>query len=353
MSKRLLMKGTEAIAEAAVRSGCRHFFGYPITPQNEIPEYMSRRLPEVGGVYLQAESEVSAVNMLYGAGGSGIRVMTSSSSPGVSLMSEGFSYLIGSELPAVIVNIMRGGPGLGDIAPSQGDYLQMTRGFGHGDKYALVLMPSTVQEAVDLMSLAFDKADEYRNPVVMIGDGLIGQMMEPVVFSDEKPTVFAKPWAASGKPAARGRNVIRSLYLDPEKLEEHIHGLFRKFDAMQRAEQRSEIWQCDDHPPIVVCAFGTVARITKSAIRQLRQEGYRVGLFRPITGWPFPRDAFEALVEPTRHFLSIEMNMGQMVQDISMLVESRRPVSFWGRTGGVVPTVEEMVDHIKALCAKL
>lgn len=351
--ERLLMKGTEAIAEAAIRCGCKYFFGYPITPQNEIPEYMSRRLPQVGGLYLQAESEVAAINMLYGAGGVGVRVMTSSSSPGVALMSEGFSYCIGSELPIVVVNIMRGGPGLGDIAPSQGDYLQMTRGFGHGDKHAIVLAPATIQEAVDLMSLAFDLADEYRNPVVVIGDGLIGQMMEPVTFPSTPPKVYDNGWAARGHGGGKDRVIIRSLYLDPEDLERHVLKIFKKYDRMVAKEQRHELFMCDDKPPIVLCAYGTTARIAKTAMRELRRRGIKVGLFRPITAWPFPEPALDAIVEQTRSFLTIEMNMGQMVEDIRMVVRGRRPVHFWGRTGGVVPTVEEIIKKVTEHTASL
>jgi 2-oxoglutarate ferredoxin oxidoreductase subunit alpha len=345
--QRMLMKGTEAIAEAAIRAGCKHFFGYPITPQNEIPEYMSKRLPQVGGVFLQAESEVSASNMLYGAGGTGTRVMTSSSSPGVALMSEGFSYLCGAEVPAVIVNIMRGGPGLGDISPSQGDYGMHTRGFGHGDKQSIVLAPSTVQEAVDLMSLAFDLADEYRNPVVVIGDGLIGQMMEPVVFPETAPKTYDRSWAATGKPSDRKRNIINSLFLDPEVMEQHVHHLFKKFDKMVAKEQRWENFQLDDKPALVLCAYGTTARICKTAIRELRKAGIRVGLFRPITPWPFPYEALKKHIDSTKIFLTVEMSMGQMVEDIRYAVEGKRPVKFWGRTGGVVPTVEEIVALVK------
>jgi 2-oxoglutarate/2-oxoacid ferredoxin oxidoreductase subunit alpha len=345
--QRMLMKGTEAIAEAAIRAGCRHFFGYPITPQNEIPEYMSKRLPQVGGVYLQAESEVSAINMLYGAGGSGIRVMTSSSSPGVALMSEGFSYMVGAQVPAVVVNIMRGGPGLGDIAPSQGDSAQMTKGFGHGDQHSVVLAPSTVQEAVDLMALAFDIADEYRNPCVVIGDGLIGQMMEPVVFSDSKPKVVDKSWAATGKTAARQPNVINSLYLDPEMMEKHVMMLHAKFCRMAENEKRHEAFMMDDKPAVVICAYGTTARIAKTAIRELRKSGISVGLFRPISAWPFPSDALRKYVDSTKRFLTVEMSLGQMVDDVRASVDGKRPVRFWGRTGGVVPTVEEIVAEVK------
>ncbi len=344
--QRLLMKGAEAIAEAAIRAGCHHFFGYPITPQNEIPEYMSKRLPQVGGVYVQAESELAAINMIYGAGGAGARIMTSSSSPGVSLMCEGFSYLIGAEVPAVVVNIMRGGPGLGDIAPAQSDYLQMTRGFGHGDQAAMVLAPASVQEAVDMMSLAFELADKYRNPCVVIGDGLIGQMMEPVTFADQEAPRVEKPWATTG---AKGRkyNIINSLYLDPEELERHVHKLQKKFDLMRETEQRHESWMVEDHPEIVICAYGTTARIAKSAIRVLRQQGIKVGLFRPMTAWPFPEKGLRELVEPTKLFLSVEMSMGQMVHDIRAIAEGKRPVHFFGRTGGVVPTVEEIVAKVK------
>ncbi len=350
--QRLLMKGTEAIAEAAIRAGCHHFFGYPITPQTEIPEYMSVRLPPLGGTYLQAESEVAAINMLYGAGGAGVRVMTSSSSPGVALMSEGFSYLVGAEVPAVIVNIMRGGPGLGNIAPAQGDYLEMTRGFGHGDMHAIVLAPSTVQEAVDVMGLAFDLADEYRNPVVVIGDGLLGQMMEPVSFPDTEPKVFDKPWATTGKAKSRPRNITNSLYLDADQLEAHVRDLDVKFQRMD-VEQRAECWMTDDHPEIVIVAYGTMARIAKTAIRQLRAKGLSVGLYRPITAWPFPSRALEPLVEPTRAFLTVEMSLGQLVQDIRAQVGRRRPVSFYGRAGGVVPTVEEIISQVELLHASL
>ncbi len=351
--QRMLMKGTEAIAEAAIRAGCHHFFGYPITPQNEIPEYMSKRLPQVGGVFLQAESEVAAVNMLYGAGGSGVRVMTSSSSPGVALMSEGFSYMCGSEIPAVIVNIMRGGPGLGDIQPSQGDWGHATRGFGHGDKKALVLAPASVQEAVDMMSLAFDKADEYRNPVVVLGDGIIGQMMEPVTFPEASPKSFDKSWAATGRPANRQRHIIRSLYLDPEKLEQHVLGLFKKYEQMEQTEQRWELHQMDDKPALVICAYGTVARIAKSAIRELRKEGIKVGLFRPVTAWPFPVKGLAPIVEQTKAFFAIEMSMGQMVDDVRAVVAGRRPVTFYGRTGGMVPSVDEVVAQVKQMLAKV
>ncbi len=352
-SQRVLMKGTEAIAEAAIRAGCRYFFGYPITPQNEIPEYMSKRMPQVGGVYLQAESEVATSNMLYGSGGSGARVMTSSSSPGLSLMSEGISYMVGAEIPAVIVNMMRVGPGLAGIAPAQSDYSQMTRSLGHGDMKTIVLAPGSVQESVEITPLAFDLADEYRNPVIIIGDGLSGQMMEPVVFPEIQPKAFDKNWAATGKSNTRSRNLISSLRLDPESMEQHLHRLFEKFNRIKQKEQRWEEYQMDDSPPVVLCAYGTTSRICKTAIRELRQKGFRTGLFRPITAWPFPSEALAKRVKETRVFLSIEMSMGQMVEDVRAVVGHKRPVEFWGRTGGIIPTTEEIVDQVKKVFAAL
>ena len=346
-SQKQLMKGAEAIAEAAIRAGCRHFFGYPITPQNEIPEYMSKRLPEVGGVYLQAESEVASINMIFGGASTGARVLTSSSSPGVSLMSEGASYLVGAELPAVIVNIMRGGPGLGDIAPSQSDWSKMTKGWGHGDKRYISLCPATVQEAVDMMSLAFDLAEKYRNPVVLLGDGLLGQMMEPVIFPALSEIAPEQSWAARGKLATRPRVIVRSLYLDPAELERHVDHLYDKFARMEREEPRAETWMCDDEPPVLVCAFGTVARIAKTAIGKLRGEGLRVGLWRPMTAWPFPVESLQKAAATSDRLLSIEMNKGQMVEDIRAVIGHDKPVGFWGRSGGMVPTVDEMMNAIR------
>lgn len=344
--QRMLMKGTEAIAESAIRAGCRYFFGYPITPQNEIPEYMARRLPAVGGTYLQAESEVGAINMLFGAGGSGARVMTSSSSPGIALMAEGASYMAGAEIPAVIVDIMRGGPGLGGISPAQADWSMVTRGLGHGDKRFLVLAPSTVQEAVDLMALAFEKADEYRNPVLMIGDGLIGQMMEPVTFPEGPAKTVEKSWATTGK-AGRNKNLIRSLRLDPEELELHVRHLFEKFDRMTEREQRHEALMLGDRPTLVLVAYGTTARICRSAVAELRRQGIAAGLFRPITAWPFPSKALRELVETTRSFLCVEMSMGQMTEDVRGIVGGAREVRSYYRVGGMVPTVDEIVAAAK------
>lgn len=347
--ERVLFKGAEAIAEAAIAAGCRHFFGYPITPQNEIPEYMSKRMPQVGGTYLQAESELAAINMIYGAATTGARVLTSSSSPGVALMSEGASYLVGAELPAVIVDIARGGPGLGDIAPSQSDWSMLTRGWGHGDKHYIVLLPSTVQEAVDLMRTAFALAERYRNPVVVMGDGLLGQMMEPVVLPEPLPLPEPPPWACRGKPPERQRVIIRSLYLEPSDLERHVQGLFAKFAQMQLREPRAETWQCEDNPPLLICAHGTVARMAKSVIARLRASGMRVGLWRPITAWPFPAESLRGTLPFAKRMLCLEMSCGQMVEDVRAAVGAQVPVDFWGRSGGVVPTVEEMAAEAARL----
>ncbi|MCK4933302.1 3-methyl-2-oxobutanoate dehydrogenase subunit VorB [Candidatus Bathyarchaeota archaeon] len=345
MDKRF-MTGNEAIAEAAIQAGCKHFFGYPITPQSEIPEYMSKRLPEVGGVYLQAESEVAAINMLFGAAGAGERVMTSSSSPGVSLMQEGISYLAGAELPCVIVNIMRGGPGLGGIQPSQSDYFQATKGGGHGDYHLLVLAPHTVQEAVSLTMESFDLADKYRNPVMILGDGYMGQMMEPVEF--EKRTQVSLPmkgWALTG---AKGRppNLIKSLYLDPEALEEHNLKINGKVQEMIKEEVRVETYLVEDAEVIIV-AFGTVARIAKTAIKGLRAKGVKVGMVRPITVFPFPYGTFEEIAEKVSKILVVEMNLGQMVEDVKLGVCGKAQIRFYGRTGGIVPSYDEIALEVE------
>jgi len=349
MAKKL-MKGCEAIGEAAVQAGCRLFFGYPITPQNEIPEYMSARMPMVGGTFVQAESEVAASNMLYGAAGAGCRVFTSSSSPGISLMMEGLSYIAGAELPVVIINIMRGGPGLGGILPSQSDYFQATKGGGHGDYRALVLAPSTVQEAADLVQDAFDLADRYRNPVLVLGDGLIGQMMEPVEFKRSvKPEELPeKPWATTGC-AGRKPNVINSLFLDPEKLEAHNWALHAKYLEMAKKEKRHETYQVDDGCDVLVVAYGTVARITKTAIDQAKERGLRLGLFRPITLFPYPSEALWAAAEKSKAVLVSELSTGQMVEDVRAVVAGRRPVGFYGRVGGMVMGPDELLDEAEKL----
>jgi len=352
MAKKL-MKGCEAIGEAAIKAGCRLFFGYPITPQNEIPEYMAARLPQVGGTFVQAESEVAASNMLYGAAGAGCRCFTSSSGPGISLMQEGISYIAGAELPVVIVNIMRGGPGLGGILPSQSDYLQAVKGGGHGDYRCLVMAPSTVQEAADLVQEAFDLADKYRNPVMVLGDGLIGQMMEPVEFkrSINPEDLPPKPWATTG---ARGRkpNIINSLHLDPKKLEAHNWKLAKKYEAMAQHDCRHEAWNLDGEVDVLFVAYGTVARICKTAIEALRAKGLRAALFRPISLFPYPGEALAKAAEKARHVLVSELSCGQMVEDARYHIMGRRPVAFYGRVGGMIMTPEELVDEALKLAVR-
>ncbi|MGI6173904.1 MAG: 3-methyl-2-oxobutanoate dehydrogenase subunit VorB [Christensenellales bacterium] len=349
--KRQMMKGNEAIAEAAVRAGCRYFFGYPITPQNEIPEYMSKRLPEVDGVFLQAESEVSAINMVYGAAGAGARVMTSSSSPGISLKQEGISYIAGAELPCVIVNMVRGGPGLGSIQPAQSDYYQATRGGGHGDYRMPVYAPSTVQEAVDLVQKAFDIADKYRTPVMVLGDGVIGQMMEPVEMPEfSEKALPEKEWAAKGwkKGGERKRAVINSLYIQADACEKQNLKLQANYDAMQKEEIMVDTEFMDD-AEIAVVAYGTTARIALTAVRRLREQGVKVGLIRPITLWPFPTKAIADACSHVKKFLTVEMSLGQMIDDVKISVNGARPVSFYGRSGGIIPGVREIAEQIELL----
>ena len=345
---KVLMKGNEALAEAAIMAGCKLFFGYPITPQNEIPEYLSRRLPEVGGCYLQAESEVAASNMLYGAAGVGERVFTSSSGPGISLMSEGLSYIAGAQLPVVVVNIVRGGPGLGGILPAQSDYFQATRGIGHGDFRILALAPSTVQEAADLIMEAFDLADKYRAPVMVIGDGLIGQMMEPVEFKEKKKAELPpKTWAATGYKGDRERNVINSLYLDPLKLEANSWELKSKYDAMARDELRWELFNCDGDYDILITAYGSMARICKTVIKTLTEQGISVGLFRPITLFPYPYKQLRGAAQKAKSVLCVEMSTGQMLDDVKIALEGTKPIQFYGRTGGIVPPPDEIIEQVQ------
>lgn len=347
---RVLMKGTEAIAEAAIQAGCKYFFGYPITPQNEIPEYMSGKLPKIGGAYVQAESEVAAVNMVMGGGSTGTKIMTTSSSPGISLMSEGISYIAGCEIPAVIVNVMRGGPGLGGILPSQADYFQATKGGGNGDYRLLVMAPSTLQEAVEITQQAFDLALKYRNPVMILADGFMGQMMEAVEISEHvsKDIPAKEPWAL-GCMGERGgkRKILKSLYLNPENLELHNIHLQKKYKKMEK-EVRFENFHCDD-AEIVLSAFGTTARIARSAITKLRSEGVKVGMLRPITLFPFPSAKISEIASNARHFLVVEMNMGQMVEDVRAAVCGKAPVSFFGHAGGIAPSVKEIEDQIRAI----
>lgn len=346
---KVLMKGNEAIGAAAIKAGCRYFFGYPITPQNELPEYMSRELPNVGGTFVQAESEIAAINMVYGAAGSGARVMTSSSSPGIALKQEGISYIAGAELPCVIVDIMRGGPGLGGIQPSQTDYFLATRGGGNGDYRLLVLAPSNVQELVDLVMDGFDLADEYRNPVMILGDGMIGQMMEPVEFKERVgKEIPEKDWATTGTKGKRKPNIINSLYLDAEDLERHNQKLQEKYNKMREKETRVESYNIDD-ADVVISAYGTTARIVKTAISKLENEGYKVGLIRPITLFPYPYDEFNKIKDTCKGVLTVEMNAGQMLDDVKLALNGRLPAYFYGRTGGMVPTPEEIVQKVKEI----
>lgn len=343
---KVLMKGNEAIGAAAIAAGCKYFFGYPITPQSECPEYMARELPKVGGCFLQAESEVAAINMVYGAAGCGVRVMTSSSSPGVALKQEGISYIAGAELPCVIVNIMRGGPGLGSIQPSQTDYFQSTRGGGNGDYRMPVLAPANVQELVDLMQDGFDIADQYRTPVMVIGDGMLGQMMEPVEFKDvEKKELPKKDWATVGTKGKRKPNIINSLFIDPEALEQHNIKLQEKFAEITKNETRVEIVDVED-ADVVVAAYGSTARIVKTAMEKCKAEGLKVGLIRPITLWPYPTEAFDKINPNCKGILTVEMNTGQMTDDVNIAVKGRWKTGFYGRFGGMIPTPKEIANEI-------
>ena len=347
--EKVLMKGNEAIGAAAIRGGCRYFFGYPITPQNEVPEYMSRELPKAGGVFLQAESEVAAINMVYGAAGAGARVMTSSSGPGIALKQEGISYICGSEVPCVIVNIMRGGPGLGGIQPSQADYFQATRGGGNGDYNLIVLAPANVQEAADMMTESFDLADLYRIPVLLLGDGMIGQMMEPVEFRDPpKRELPSKEWATTGTGGKRKPNIINSLYLDPLELEAFNRRLQAKYAEIRRAEQRWESYRLDD-AEFVFVSYGTSSRVVKNAIADLREEGVKAGLIRPITLWPYPVDAFDEIPTTATALMSVEMSEGQMVEDVRLASNGRWPVGFYGRSGGMIPQQRDVVEAAREM----
>jgi 2-oxoglutarate ferredoxin oxidoreductase subunit alpha len=341
MAERVMMKGNEAIAEGAIRAGCRYFFGYPITPQNEVPEYMSRRMPEVGGTFIQAESEVSAINMVYGAAGAGARAMTSSSSPGVSLKQEGISYIAGAELPCVIVNVARAGPGLGGLTPSQADYFQATKGGGHGDYRLIVFAPASVQEIMDLMYEAFVTADKYRNPAMVLMDGLLGQMMEPVVLKEYSDLQIPdKSWATTGMSAGGPQRLINSLGLVPEELEKTNQKIQAKYKQIAANEVRYAEDSVAD-ADLVLVAYGTSARIAKSAMGKARQEGKKVGLFRPITLWPFPDQRLKELAQAGKRFLAVEMSAGQMVEDVKLAVNGQAQVDFYGRLNGAIPSVNE------------
>lgn len=354
MAEKVLMKGNEALAESAIRAGCRFFFGYPITPQTELAAYMAKRMPKVGGTYLQAESEIAAINMVYGAASAGARAMTSSSSPGVSLKGEGVSYMSGSDLPGVIINVQRGGPGLGGIQPSQSDYWQATRAMGHGDHRLVVFAPATVQEMADLIFDAFDVADRYRTPVMILADGMLGQMMEPVILPEAlaPEDLPEKPWATCGHGHKRPHNVANSLYLTASDLEDLVRERYERYAVIEETEQEAESYLTED-ADIVLVAFGGAARVARSAVNAAREQGIKAGLVRPITLWPFPTRAIEALVPTAKAFLDVEMNMGQMVEDVRLAVAGRVPVEFFGRTGGVIPTPDEVLAAIVALNEKV
>lgn len=352
MSDVELMKGNEALAEAAIRAGCHAYFGYPITPQSEILEYLADEGRKRGMIVLQAESEVASINMIYGAAGAGARTMTSSSSPGISLMQEGLSYIASAELPCLVVNVNRGGPGLGTIQPAQGDYFQATKGGGHGDYHLIVLAPSSVQEMADFVYDAFDLADKYRNPVMILSDGALGQMMEKVRFRnyDPKDHLVAKPWATTGKPKTRGANVITSLHIQPEKMESINVRLQAKYRKIEETEIRFEEFLTGD-AEILLAAYGLVARIAMKAAELAREKGLRVGVIRPITLYPFPYARVRELAGTVSSVLTVEMNAGQMVEDIRLAVEGRVPVSFYGRMGGIIPGPEEIVREITTMAA--
>ncbi|MDR3344480.1 MAG: 3-methyl-2-oxobutanoate dehydrogenase subunit VorB [Oscillospiraceae bacterium] len=346
MSQRVLMKGNEALAEAAIRAGCRYFFGYPITPQTELAAYMAKRLPKIDGCFLQAESEIAAINMVLGASAAGARVMTSSSSPGISLKTEGISYMVGSDLPALIINVQRGGPGLGGIQPSQADYWQATKAPGHGDLHILVFAPDSVQEMVDTVANAFALADEYRMPAMILADGMLGQMMEPVTLPEEcGVTLPEKSWATNGH-AGDARNIANSLYIDAVELESLVRARFARYAEIEEKHSQHEAYALED-AEVVVTAYGASARVAKAAVREARAKGIKAGLLRPITLWPFPKKAYEDAAKTAKSFLCVEMSMGQMVDDVRLAVGGKRPVAFYGRTGGIIPTPAEVLGEIE------
>lgn len=346
MADRVLMKGNEAIAEAAIRAGCRHYFGYPITPQTEIAAYMAKKMPKIGGVFLQAESEIASINMVYGAAAAGMRVMTSSSSPGISLKSEGLSYIAASDVPAFVVNVQRGGPGLGGIQPSQSDYFQATKGGGHGDYHMIVLAPASVQEMASLTIKGFQLADKYRMISMILADGTIGQMMEPISFEDTEVETYEKPWALTGTGMKRKHNIINSLYLKPDELERINFARYEKYRTVEETEPLYETYQMDD-AQICVVAFGIASRVAKNAVVQARSEGIRVGLIRPVTLWPFPKKALKDAAAQVKAFVSVELNMGQMMEDIRLATECSRPVSLCNRVGGMIPDPAQVLESIR------
>ena len=346
MAERVLMKGNEAIAEAAIRAGCRHYFGYPITPQTEIAAYMAKKMPKIGGVFLQAESEIASINMVYGAAAAGIRVMTSSSSPGISLKAEGLSYIAGSDVPALVVNVQRGGPGLGGIQPSQSDYFQATKGGGHGDYRMIVLAPASVQEMASLTIKGFNLADKYLMTSMILADGTIGQMMEPISFEDAEIEVYDKPWALTGTKGERKHNVVNSLYLKPDELEVKNFERFERYKVVEENEPMWEEYMMEDAEYCVV-AFGIASRVAKNAVVAARGEGIKVGLIRPITLWPFPKKALAKAAQQVKGFISVELSMGQMIEDIRLATSCQKPVGLCNRCGGMIPSPDEVLASIR------
>ncbi len=352
MAEKVLMKGNEAIAEAAILAGCRHYFGYPITPQTEVAAYMAKRMPKIGGVFLQAESEIAAINMVYGVSSAGLRCMTSSSSPGISLKSEGISYLAGCDLPALIVNVQRGGPGLGGIQPSQADYFQATRGGGHGDYHLIVLAPSSVQEMADLTMDGFDLADTYRMPTMILADGTMGQMMEPVLLTERTKKEIEKPWALTGTGKKRKHNIVTSLSLVPEELEKQNFARYERYRLVEENETRYEEFMMED-AEICVVAFGVASRVSRNAIIAAREMGIKAGMIRPITLWPFPKKALRQATEKVRAFISVELSMGQMIEDVQLATQCRRPVTLCNRAGGMIPDPEQILAAIENTSEKM
>ena len=346
MAERVLMKGNEAIAEAAIRAGCRHYFGYPITPQTEIAAYMAKKMPKIGGVFLQAESEIASINMVYGAAAAGVRVMTSSSSPGISLKAEGLSYIAGSDVPALVVNVQRGGPGLGGIQPSQSDYFQATKGGGHGDYKMIVLAPASVQEMASLTIKGFNLADKYLMTSMILADGTIGQMMEPITFEDAEIETYEKPWALTGTKGQRTHNVVNSLYLKPDELEVKNFERYERYKIVEENEPMWEEYMMEDAEYCVV-AFGIASRVAKNAVVAARNEGIKVGLIRPITLWPFPKKALQAAADKVKGFISVELSMGQMIEDIRLYTQCKRPVALCNRCGGMIPSPDEVLSSIR------
>lgn len=349
MADKVLMKGNEAIAEAAIIAGCRHYFGYPITPQTEIAAYMAKKMPKIGGTFLQAESEIAAINMVYGVSSTGHRVMTSSSSPGISLKSEGLSYLAGADLPALVVNVQRGGPGLGGIQPSQSDYFQATRGGGHGDFRMIVLAPASVQEMADLTVKGFDLADKYRMTAMILADGTMGQMMEPVALDLKVEPAPEKPWATTGTDMKREHNVINSLSLVAEELEQFNFTRYERYKLVEENEPHCEEYKTED-AEIIVTAFGIAARVSKNAVDEARKQGIKVGLIRPITLWPFPSKAYKKAVDNgAKAMISVELSMGQMIEDVKLACECRVPVTLCNRAGGMIPSPEQVLEAINKI----